>query len=177
MDHCNTTLSQFTNGTAIAVNSTANLLRGTDCDECLKKCSYPNCSYYPMSAIRYCRPQIFFLIENLDYLVDDIYPDDPQPSGYTKIDPSIRIQFKETVTISNVKLIYLDISTRLKRCGKDGETLIHEITKLHAFYYNDLSQAARDALNYISGFRRKLMGYRAWLKQKNQRSKIRVGVR
>lgn len=145
----------------------------SECDYCKKPCSTPNADYYEMNQIKYCSPQILFLIEHLELLRDGIYPCNPINTGYTdSIDPSIRVQPSGIAGFVTPALIYSDVSSRLKACRKDGETLEHEVRYLHADYYGLLSPSARNALLYISGWRRKRMKYYKWLKQREYRRHI-----
>lgn len=142
--------------------------RETDCDKCRKPCLSPNADYYAISQIRYCRPQLFFLIENLDLLQDGIYPDAHIETGYTdNVDPCVQRQVSHGTGFVDAALIYADVSSRLRACRRDGQTLEHEIKIVHLDYYEILSPAAKSALNYISGWRRRKMRYSVWLaKQK-----------
>ena len=144
----------------------------TDCEECSKPCPFPNADYYPVGVIRYCRVQLFFLVENLELLRDGQYPLPHVESGYTDIDPSIRVQQGSEAGFINPALIYSDVSSRLTACKADGQTLLHEIQILHADYYGDLSPAARNAINYCSGFRKRKLKYFAWLRDQKRKNKI-----
>jgi hypothetical protein len=148
----------------------------TDCDQCSKPCPYPNRDYYPVSVICYCRPQLVFLIENMDLLQDGQYPLAHIESGYTDIDPSIRVQQGSEAGFINPALIYSDVSSRLERCRDDGHTLVHEITVLHVDYYEMLSPAARNALNYCAGWRRKRQKYHTWIRDQRRKRKIHKSV-
>jgi len=72
------------------------------------------------------------------------------------------------VSISDLRA---EFEARLSRTGRDGETLFHEVRNLGVFQYKDLSQAAKDAVNYICGSKRKRLLYSRWLAQRVRRKK------
>jgi hypothetical protein len=61
---------------------------------------------------------------------------------------------------------------RVIRTGRDGETLKHEVRELNVYQFQQLSQAARDAVNYIVGVKRKRMEYQKWLNQRQRRNVV-----
>jgi hypothetical protein len=69
---------------------------------------------------------------------------------------------------------HAEITLRLARTGSDGETLVHEVQTFNAGYQY-LSRAARDALSYVSGARRK-GNYKHWLGNRKHRKMLREGV-
>jgi hypothetical protein len=139
---------------------------GNDCYCCKKQCQTPNSDYYPIYLIRYCRPQVFFIIEHLEQIGDGKYPADPKPSGY--VDSNIQHQINQEAGFVNAAIVYAEVTARLDMCRGDGVTLVHEIVNLHAEYYDMLSPAARNALNYCSGWARKRKRYSAWVARRRQ---------
>lgn len=139
-----------------------------DCDCCSKPCACPAADYYPINQICFCRPQMFFLIESIEILRDGNYPKSHIDSGY--IDSIIQRQPPQAAPFEGPCQIAAEIDVRLTACKQDGETLAHEIISLQADYYELLSPAARNALNYISGWKRR-KSYTKWLKDRRHRNK------
>lgn len=69
-----------------------------------------------------------------------------------------------------------EVDYRLDRTGRDGETLVHEVRVLGVRRFPALSQAARDAVNYIAGRKRKRMSYRRWIDQRERRKNEATGL-
>jgi hypothetical protein len=146
----------------------------TDCDDCKRPCLCPNSDYYPISQIRLCRPQLFFLIEHLEMISEGIYPRESKESGY--VDSVIQRQPPQAAPFEAPCQISAEIEVRIKNCKQDGQTLVHEIQALHADYYELLSPAARNALNYCAGFRRRRVKYFIFLKEQKRKRKIHQKV-
>lgn len=141
------------------------------CDKCR---SWRNCrgySWYQPFEIEnnYCKVQFIYLIDILDTLGAGIYPPDPAYSGYTElIGKPIFGPKKHTAND-----IHAEVTARIDRTEDDGKTLVHEVKVLGAQLFN-LSGAARNALNYCVGEKRKKLDYGIWLSQRRWRSKIIV---
>jgi hypothetical protein len=71
--------------------------------------------------------------------------------------------------------LWAEFEFRLSRCGRDGQTLVHEVRELGVYEPSKLSQAARDALGYVAGRKRKVLDYRDWLNQRVRRARISAG--
>ena len=158
----------------------------SDCDICSPRnfCGCPNAEWFPISALNtLCRVQCIFLIEHLNLLEDGKYPGNPKPTGYTGIDPAIRVVSRITPRWMTVAELYAEISGRLKTTGDAGEALIDEIQNWHEnlpvtvgdyrIEYWQLSRPAQKAVNYISGAKRRRQTFSQWKAEKN-RSKIVV---
>lgn len=139
-----------------------------DCDGCKSPCTHPYGDWFPVSEIKYCRPQVFWIIENLETLNDGLWPIEGVETGYIGMDS---MQVSSDAGFVTVAIIYADITSRLSACRSDGDTLKHEIQILGAEYYDQLSQCARDALNYCSGWKKK-GNYAQWMANRRQRQKI-----
>lgn len=157
----------------------------SDCDTCSPRyyCGYANAPWYPMSALNnLCRVQCIFLIEHLDLLEDGKYPVNPKETGYTGIDPAIRVSARSTPRWMVVAELYSEITGRLRTCGDAGEALVDEIQNWHKnlpvtvgdyrIEYWQLSRPAQKALNYISGAKQRLMTFSEWKKQTKYREKL-----
>lgn len=122
-----------------------------------------------MRDIFFCRYQVVWLISSLEYLWFE-WP--ASPIGMTNGDlPGVPTHVRTEAYFTKPAEIAAEIGWRLNRTGKDGETLVEEIEKGHII--DDLVSVSRDALNYICGWNRKRMSYKAWLKQREYRASIR----
>ena len=156
----------------------------SDCDTCSPRyyCGYGSSAWYPMSALNnLCRVQCIFLIEHLDLLEDGKYPSNPKPTGYTGIDPAIRVVARSTPRWMVVAELYAELTSRLKTTGDAGEALIDEIQHWHRHLPStvgdyriepwQLSRPAQKALNYISGHRQRSQTFSEWKADKKYLSK------
>ena len=112
---------------------------------------------YNLSDIQFCRAQILWLLKG-----DTEFDKDDSP-GSRRVKPHATF-----VVISD---LMAEFSFRLGKTGRDGETLVHEVERLNVYEYRQLSQAAKDALNYIAGGKRKRLLYSRWLAQRARRKR------
>lgn len=137
-----------------------------DWDDCNGK------RWYSMAEIRYCRHQVIWLISQFVRCESgkfvayrQTWPLEEKDTGYTGAPPtqhaaSAHAPFERTLQIVG------DITGRLEKTGKDGRLLV-----LEADCGAPMSQDARNALNYISGWKEKRQGYRQWLADRKYREK------
>lgn len=120
-------------------------------------------SYYSPHRIRYSRAEILWIIEFVLPLEAGEWPPEPiEDSGYID-SPGTRRNSK--APYETACLITGEVWVRLEMAGEDGGTLVHEVQ--HGLrYYESLCPAAQTALNYISGWRRRRMGYKSWVRQR-----------
>lgn len=148
-------------------------------DEKNRRCSdWSDCrghAFYTPQEITYCRYQIQWLIYNLVgyrdghyYTEADTWPSEQRDSGYdnTPIQHSVRA----TAGFQKIREITGDVISRLERTGKDGQILYLECRAAGDIV--QFSQDARNALHYISGWKRKRLSFGAWLKQRNYLHKV-----
>lgn len=119
----------------------------------------PGFEWYPASDVQFCRHQCIFIIEHMELLVEGTWPRDPVPTGYSdaagiKPQPRPRAPYETPCQIAG------EVEYRLSRTGKDG--LILRYAVLAHVLYNEYPPEARDALNYVSGWRRRHIPYRQW---------------
>jgi len=101
-----------------------------------------------------CKVQVIWMLSGADFAVEG-------GSGSQHILPHARF-------VPQCDL-WAELEYRLGRTGRDGETLVHEVVMLHVSQLRDLSDVARDALNYVAGSRRKRTTYSRWLAQRERR--------
>jgi hypothetical protein len=136
-----------------------------NCDGCRHVCSHPNADYYEPKEIRFCRTQMLWLCAHLGFL--EIGKWKSRESGYIDTErifsnvPPARAPWQTPIELAG------EVRVRLKPTGEDGETLLAEA--LLTQEYSGLSQAARNALNYASGWKRREMYYAQWLAQGSYR--------
>lgn len=124
--------------------------------------------YFQPGDIKYCRVQTLFLLAHWDFLEAYQYPPDFRITGYNDM-PMVSGSSSQA-PFQLAADIHMEIEVRaesVKHYAIDRWRLLIAEAML-GYKYNDLSSGARSVLNFISG-RRKRMGYRQWIKQKNYR--------
>lgn len=164
----------------------------SDCDTCLRMCSNPVPSdWYSRADVdaHYCRLQIIWMIRMADFLDFGIWPD--QKTGYifnkdviikfkldlkklfpneghAKLPVAVNTTSPHTATIETWSEVYI----RLQMTGRDGLSLWTEAKKIGD--YKEFSQPAKDALNYMSGYRRRRLSYSKWLYERAGRNTKKI---
>jgi hypothetical protein len=124
--------------------------------------------YFTYGMIVYCRPQMIWIIEWLDSIGDGDWPVDPVESGYSGNSGG---SAPAEGYFAAAARVYSDVMTRLDRTGEAGETLVWEIQ--HGIdSYERLSPAAKDALNYISGWRTRSDSFKSWRYNKKRQKSL-----
>ncbi len=126
--------------------------------------------YYKMSEISYCRYQSIFIIEHFFRVVGDqiiverdSWPREESDSGYTEAPRTGHTSISANAPYEKPCQIVAELHYRIERTGQDGRELIMLIRDEAG-----LSTAARNSLNYISGFKRKREDYKRWLRYRKQ---------
>jgi hypothetical protein len=128
--------------------------------------------WYEMKDIQYCRHQVLFLLNLIDFIGNGFetvagWPEDPKlkETGYE----DVRIQTSRSThaNYEAVTVITAELINRLERTGKDGRLLLFESRTRDSA--SELSQDARNALNYVAGWKRKQTSYRVWLSMRSYR--------
>ena len=119
--------------------------------------------WFTPGEIVFSRPQMIFLIEHLDLLKEGNWP--PNPNGSSYIDPAVKGRIKAHAYFEIPAQYYAEVSDRLEATGQDGEVLQDEINS-GLIEIDLLSRVARSALNYMSGWRRRKIGYALWNAQR-----------
>ena len=140
----------------------------SDCDTCLNICEHPKGTWFSKGEIKYCRFQNLWLLSHSDLLDEGIWP--IKESGY--IDTHENVQVTKTPTNGHqITLeVWSELVQRLAKTKSDGETLRSEASA--GLDFNQLSKAARNALNYISGWRQRRQDFKTWLRQHKYRAKV-----
>jgi len=147
----------------------------SDCSNCPPSvfCGYPDNGWFPLAALNpLCSVQVIFLIENLELLEDGQYPSDPKETGYTGIDPSVRLAPRFTPRWVSISELYSEITWRLSKTGAAGRVLKDEIQNWRKdlpinardtqIEYWKLGSEARTALNYICGAATPAIPFENW---------------
>ena len=115
--------------------------------------------YYSPAEIVFSRPQIIWIISNLEEIESGRWPPDFKVTGYTGKSKSRRFgsaYFEVPCSIS------AEIKRRLKFTGKDGKILFWQI-RAGLTIFEKLEPEAQMVLNFISLFDfRKRPTYRIW---------------
>ncbi len=134
----------------------------TDCRSCRtwKGCKHDQ-SYFNYQEIRFCAYQVEWLIAHSEMLRKGQWP--PEETGDN---PGSR-QVQTEGTFVKASVIMAELDARLKSTGVCGKLLISLVES--GAPVND--RDARDALYYISGWRRKATSFNRWRRQRDQRAK------
>lgn len=134
-----------------------------DCQRCR---NYKDCSgkpFFVFSDIRFCPFQIMWVIENAEVMKTN-WPAAPDGSSY--VEPMVRTGYRSEASYVKSVVILGEVNARLDRTGTDGKLLWAQVLA-----NLELSHESKSALMYSSGWRRKRMSYRRWLKQRRYRRK------
>lgn len=140
------------------------------CDNCRSWRGCPGYEFFEPREISFCFHQCVWLISVLDILEDGEYPPDPVPTGYAGGD---KPRFRSGGAFITAASLFAEIDWRLKRADGDGETLKHEVQQLGVTNYLNLSRAARNALSYVAGYKRKPK-YGRWLANREYYRALRM---
>lgn len=148
------------------VNARGKTYRCRDWDGCEGR------DWYSLHDNCYCRLQTLWIIENcIDYVGDKYvssgWPEEEKSkTGYD----DVKVQHSQPSTAGFTRPIaeIAEVIKRLERTGKDGRLLLVEIKNAElrlrrGSYVQEYSKDARNALNYIIGWKRKHRSYRQWL--------------
>jgi hypothetical protein len=148
------------------------ILRIIQLPPCITCQDYRDCSYgvgkesYSYAEIRWCPYQCIFIIQHREELLEGNLP-------YLNNDSYIFTGFRDEAYFTKPEEIIAELELRLKSTKRDGKTLIEEIDRGY-ITIELLSSAARDALMYIKGIRRKKQTYAQWLAGRKYRNGKRV---
>jgi hypothetical protein len=144
----------------------------SDCTDCKHDCGFSGIDWYSQGAVssHYCRTQVAWLIR---YAWQDtegkyhVFDWPGRKTGYSGIPENVQKSDHPVSKNAGTIEIWSEIAYRLDRTGEDGLTLISELQA--GLSLVSLSRAARKALNYTSGWKRRMMSYNNWRKQQRYR--------
>lgn len=132
-------------------------------------------AWYSPSQINYSVEQLrSFLLPNLQTLRDGEYPPDPRDTGYERT--SHRMD-RSSASFCTPCELAAEIEVRLAQIGNDGSIILllyvygHTLSEVAMKHKRTEYEILRDSgkmLRYISGYKRKLMTYDAWLTMRAQ---------
>ena len=123
--------------------------------------------WWKPSEIRYTREQCIFIVVELVIGKIDTWPTNPAGTGYTDAQWSKKSKRRPGAYFETACQVRAEIELRLDRTNTDGKLLVSEIKAGEEY----LSEESKNALNYISGVRRRKMPYLNWLRQRRYRGK------
>lgn len=141
-----------------------------DCAKCRHLMRDGNCRgsgvWWPIKELWLCRLQCLFLIAELLPLSEGLYPQDIYSSGYTE---AARTSFRigSAAPFESALTVRGELQYRLDRTGISGKWLVKEVQ--NGVSLGELPYETRQALHYVSGWRRKLSSYKTWLRQRERR--------
>ena len=122
--------------------------------------------WYEPKTITFQRDQVLWILRNLDMLEVGQYPPNPEGSSYIDA-PISKRQVKRHAYFEMPVSIAAEVNLRLERTGK-GQLLMAEVMAGYTLF----SDEAWQVLTYISGWRRKQMDFKSWVKQRKYRSHL-----
>ncbi len=125
--------------------------------------------WHKMADIVFSRPQMQWLISNLETLKEGIWPPNPRGTGYTDVKGG---GYHSSASFTRPCEFAAECESRLEATGKDGRWLKKEIEDESSWY--GLTREAKSALNYISGWRRKHEDYEQWKKDSGMRRLVNL---
>jgi len=118
--------------------------------------------FFSYSEVRFCPFQIMFLLSHKELLETGEWPPEYKDSESSRrINPEGRF-VKPMIALA-------EITIRLKTTGRCGELLTTQVEDGRSFH--TLSDGAREALFYCSGYRRRQLTFAQWLANKNHRKR------
>jgi hypothetical protein len=147
----------------------------SDCRSCKswKECTTPDRDWFSYGEITWCKYQVFWLLKWEEYLGIGIWPTPESTAEAPKRTISKDAQYV------NPMVVMAELRTRLEKTGLKGDLLRDQCKLREKVLY--LSNPAKDALYYCSGWKRKDRSFSQWLKdrryhQKSDKSIAQVGI-
>uniref|UniRef100_A0A6M3KJH4 Uncharacterized protein n=1 Tax=viral metagenome TaxID=1070528 RepID=A0A6M3KJH4_9ZZZZ len=112
--------------------------------------------FYTVNEIQYCRRQVLWLIEHQE-IKEGKWPTECLETGYTG-GPSKRVSYK--ASFETPLQVIAELDYRLERTGIAGRLLNAKVIA-----GLNLDHESVSALHYVTGWRRKLLSFKAWRKQ------------
>ncbi len=142
----------------------------SDCRSCKswKDCPTPDRDWFSYGEISWCKYQVFWLLKWAEYLGIGIWPTPETTCEAPKKTISTDAQYV------NAMVVMAELRCRLEKAGIKGELLAEECKVREKVLY--LSDKAKDALYYVSGWRRKDTKFTSWLAIRRYKKYNQVGV-
>jgi hypothetical protein len=145
-----------------------------DCQRCKSWKGCPGKEWFSYGEIRWCAQQVFWLLKYADELqIGWLAPDATScPGARGKV-------INTEAAFVNARIVMGELNYRLGRTGLKGRLLTEECKNREEM--DDLSNEAKEALYYVSGWRRRDLSFNGWLKQRRYRRNdyqkvVKVGV-
>lgn len=146
------------------------------CNKCRDWSGCPGMEHYTIRDIRFCRQQVLWLISQFFTcdgdgisLERESWPVQAHDTGYTEA-PKTSHSVSSHAPFEKPMQVAGELEHRLLKTGKDGRLLVLEVRVRMAHDTNprELSNDARAALGYASGWKRKRQTYPQWRADKNR---------
>ena len=137
------------------------------CIECRDVRGCNGKEYYEYYEVKFCRPQILWIIEHWDVLLSGHWVNRPEYIDKVQKPRSYSAPFEKP------EMILAEVEARLDKTGRRGkEMVIHEVQNIIAQRgeYRDLSPETKDIINYITGWDRRVETYDQWKAGKKYKS-------
>ena len=143
-----------------------------NCRKCRDTRYCPGTEYYDYEDIKFCRPQVFWILQNEATLSLGLWPTAPLETAVRSDKTATEATFAKAIRI------IAEVRIRLDKTGWRGTWLRKECKDPKVEKMDYLSDEAKEALDYISGWRRPRRPFRFWLKDRHyeQKRKIRECV-
>ena len=127
-----------------------------DCRHCRKWGRCPGKEWYSFADIRFCVQQVFWLLKWAWVLRQGRWP-----APETVVESGVRGKMSAGAPFAKAILIIAELDQRLARTGLRGELLVEQCINREKMDY--LSDNAKDALYYVSGWSRNPRSFAQWL--------------
>lgn len=116
--------------------------------------------WYHFGELRFCPFQVIWILSHKDTLQSGDWPPEHREVAGSR-------QFSSEARFARPVLIIAEVMQRLESCGLQGELLLSQVEAGRT--YHTLSQGAKAALKYCSGFKRKQRPFSKWRWDENKR--------
>ena len=127
-------------------------------------------AWYSPREIFFTREQMLWLLEHLPELETGNWPVNPQGSGY--VDLPLKKSGRQQAYFETPCQFAAEVSWRLDKTGEDGKILYWQVQS-GVTEYELLEHEAKEALNYMSGWRRRQTSYSRFNTNRRYREKMR----
>ena len=131
--------------------------------------------WYSPQTIRFTKLQfVSFLLPNLLYIRDGIWPPEGRTTGY--VESSNKPSYRAGAYFETISNIAAEIDTRMSLIGSMSEILERiytlneeplQVARDFKMTEEDLTYHCRKMLSFISGYKRKRESYHSWLRYGN----------
>jgi len=122
--------------------------------------------WFAFNEVRFCSHQVLWLLKWGDYLRSGHWPPEPEK------DENKTNKRSTEATFVKPELIIAEVSARLALTGVNGKLLVALVEAHPDVELQSLDRDARDALYYVSGWRRRRVSFGRWRRNRGQKMSL-----